>query len=175
MVVICDRMAVDLQSSYGLLRYFLSLFGIKGPKWLLDANTALISLAIVGIWKRAGYDMIIFLSGLQGISNSYYEASMLDGANKWQQFFHHFDAETDNFLRVCHGSYQLLPGIRSGYADDKGRTGTFLIRSHALSVSECIQYFKLGYACAIAYLLFFIVMGVTVFNMRMEKSMREIY
>ena len=71
---------------YGLLNYFLSLFGIKGPKWLLDANTSLISLAIVGIWKRAGYDMIIFLSGLQGISNSYYEASMLDGANKWQQF-----------------------------------------------------------------------------------------
>ena len=40
---------------------------------------------------------------------------------------------------------------------------------------NAFQYFKLGYACAIAYLLFFIVMGVTVFNMRMEKSMREIY
>ena len=51
---------------------------------------------------------------------------------------HTSDAEADDLFRVCHGSYQLLPGIRSGYADDKGRTGTFLIRSRTLSVSECI-------------------------------------
>ena len=71
---------------YGLLNYFLSLFGIQGAKWLLDAKTALLSLAIVGIWKSAGYNMIIFLSGLQGISTTYYEAAELDGASKWAQF-----------------------------------------------------------------------------------------
>ena len=71
---------------YGILNYVLSLFGIQGPKWLLNTSTSLVSLAIVGIWKNAGYNMIIFLSGLQGISTSYYEASELDGANKWQQF-----------------------------------------------------------------------------------------
>ena len=65
---------------------------------------------------------------------------MLDGANKWQQFRYITlpMLKPTTFFRVCHGSYQLLPGIRSGYADDKGRTGTFLIRSRTLSVSECI-------------------------------------
>ena len=124
---------------YGLLNYFLSLFGIKGPKWLLDANTSLISLAIVGIWKRAGYDMIIFLSGLQGISNS---------------------------------SFQVFDQVMLMTKGGPGRSSSVLV--HYL-YQNAFQYFKLGYACAIAYLLFFIVMGVTVFNMRMEKSMREIY
>ncbi len=162
---------------YGLLNYFLSLFGIKGPKWLLDANTSLISLAIVGIWKRAGYDMIIFLSGLQGISNSYYEASMLDGANKWQQFRYitlPMLKPTTFFVFVMAviSSFQVFDQVMLMTKGGPGRSSSVLV--HYL-YQNAFQYFKLGYACAIAYLLFFIVMGVTVFNMRMEKSMREIY
>ena len=162
---------------YGLLYYFLSLFGIKGPKWLLDANTSLISLAIVGIWKRAGYDMIIFLSGLQGISNSYYEASMLDGANKWQQFRYitlPMLKPTTFFVFVMAviSSFQVFDQVMLMTKGGPGRSSSVLV--HYL-YQNAFQYFKLGYACAIAYLLFFIVMGVTVVNMRMEKSMREIY
>ena len=71
---------------FGLLNYFLSFFGVKGITWLSSSSTSLISIAIVSIWKGAGYNMMLFLAGLQGISNSYYEASELDGANKWQQF-----------------------------------------------------------------------------------------
>ena len=159
------------------MNYFLSLFGIKGPKWLLDANTSLISLAIVGIWKRAGYDMIIFLSGLQGISNSYYEASMLDGANKWQQFRYitlPMLKPTTFFVFVMAviSSFHVFDQVMLMTKGGPGRSSSVLV--HYL-YQNAFQYFKLGYACAIAYLLFFIVMGVTVFNMRMEKSMREIY
>ena len=172
-----DRMAWIYNPDYGLLNYFLSLFGIKGPKWLLDANTSLISLAIVGIWKRAGYDMIIFLSGLQGISNSYYEASMLDGANKWQQFRYitlPMLKPTTFFVFVMAviSSFQVFDQVMLMTKGGPGRSSSVLV--HYL-YQNAFQYFKLGYACAIAYLLFFIVMGVTVVNMRMEKSMREIY
>ena len=84
--------------------------------------------------------MIIFLSGLQGISNSYYEASMLDGANKWQQFRYitlPMLKPTTFFVFVMAviSSFQVFDQVM---LMTKGRTGTFLIRSRTLSVSECI-------------------------------------
>lgn len=162
---------------FGLLNYFLSLFGIQGPKWLLDSSTALISLAIVGIWKNLGYNMIIFLSGLQGISNSYYEAAELDGANVFQKFFKitlPMLKPTTFFIFVMSiiSSFQVFDQVMLMTKGGPGRSSSVLV--HYL-YQNAFQYFKLGYACAIAYLLFFIVMMITLFNMRMEKSMREIY
>lgn len=162
---------------YGLLNYFLSLFGIQGPKWLLDAKTALISLAIVGIWKSAGYNMIIFLSGLQGISTTYYEAAELDGASKWAQFRYITlpmlkPTTFFIFIMAVISSFQVFDQVMLMTKGGPGRASSVLV--HYL-YQNAFQYFKLGYACAIAYLLFFIVMIITVFNMRMEKNMREIY
>lgn len=162
---------------YGLLNYFLSLFGIEGPKWLLDAKTALVSLAIVGIWKSAGYNMIIFLSGLQGISTTYYEAAELDGASKWAQFRYIIlpmlkPTTFFIFVMAVISSFQVFDQVMLMTKGGPGRSSSVLV--HYL-YQNAFQYFKLGYACAIAYLLFFIVMIITVFNMRMEKNMREIY
>lgn len=162
---------------YGILNFVLSLFGIKGPKWLLDAKTALLSIAIVGIWKNAGYNMIIFLSGLQGISTSYYEAAELDGANKFEQFRYitlPMLTPTTFFIFVMSmiSSFQVFDQVMLMTKGGPGRSSSVLV--HYL-YQNAFQYFKLGYACAIAYLLFFIVMGITLFNMRMEKNIREIY
>ena len=162
---------------YGLLNYFLSLFGIQGPKWLLDAKTALLSLAIVGIWKSAGYNMIIFLSGLQGISTTYYEAAELDGASKWAQFRYITlpmlkPTTFFIFIMAVISSFQVFDQVMLMTKGGPGRASSVLV--HYL-YQNAFQYFKLGYACAIASLLFFIVMIITVFNMRMEKNMREIY
>ena len=162
---------------YGLLNYCLSLFGIQGPKWLLDAKTALLSLAIVGIWKSAGYNMIIFLSGLQGISTTYYEAAELDGASKWAQFRYITlpmlkPTTFFIFIMAVISSFQVFDQVMLMTKGGPGRASSVLV--HYL-YQNAFQYFKLGYACAIAYLLFFIVMIITVFNMRMEKNMREIY
>ena len=162
---------------FGLLNYFLSLFGIKGPKWLLDARTSLLSLAIVGIWKSAGYNMIIFLSGLQGISTSYYEAAMLDGAGTWAQFRYitlPLLKPTTFFIFVMSviSSFQVFDQVMLMTQGGPGRSSSVLV--HYL-YQNAFTYFKLSYACAIAYLLFFIIMALTIFNMRMEKSMRENY
>ena len=162
---------------FGLLNYFLSLFGIKGPKWLLDARTSLLSLAIVGIWKSAGYNMIIFLSGLQGISTSYYEAAMLDGAGTWAQFRYitlPLVKPTAFFIFVMSviSSFQVFDQVMLMTQGGPGRSSSVLV--HYL-YQNAFTYFKLSYACAIAYLLFFIIMALTIFNMRMEKSMRENY
>lgn len=162
---------------YGLLNYFLSIFGIEGPKWLLDTRTSLLSLAIVGIWKNVGYNMIIFLSGLQGISNSYYEAAELDGANKLKQFRYitiPMLKPTTFFIFIMSviSSFQVFDQVMLMTKGGPGRSSSVLV--HYL-YQNAFQYFKLGYACAIAYLLFFIIMAITIFNMRMEKNMREIY
>lgn len=162
---------------FGLLNYFLSLFGIKGPKWLQDANSSLISLAIVGVWKNVGYNMIIFLSGLQGISTTYYEASMLDGANRWQQFRFitlPMLSPTTFFIFIMSiiSSFQVFDQVMLMTKGGPGRSSSVLV--HYL-YQNAFVYFQLGYACAIAYLLFFIVMILTIFNMHQEKKMRVIY
>ena len=162
---------------FGVLNYFLSLLHIRPVKWLISSKTSLLSLAIVGIWKRAGYDMLIFLSGLQNISTTYYEAAKLDGANKWQQFFYitlPLLKPTTFFVFVMAiiSSFQVFDQVMLMTEGGPGRSSSVLV--HYL-YQNAFVYYKLGYACAIAYLLFFIVSIITVINMRMEKSTRENY
>lgn len=75
-----------LNGDFGILNQFLANFGINGPQWLTDTSVVMISIAILSIWWQVGYNMVIFLAGLQGVSSSYYEAAEIDGASKWQQF-----------------------------------------------------------------------------------------
>lgn len=74
-------------TDFGLINYVLGLFGIDGPAWVTSPSVALISISIVTIWSSIGYDIILILAGLQGISESYYEAARLDGASPIKQFF----------------------------------------------------------------------------------------
>ncbi|MFO7651646.1 MAG: sugar ABC transporter permease, partial [bacterium] len=97
-----------LQPDRGLLNYLLSLVGMDGLRWLQDPrgliqlvapdaklapalrgpSVALLSLVMMGVWKAIGYNIVIFLAGLQNISRSYYEAARIDGANRWDLFRH---------------------------------------------------------------------------------------
>lgn len=72
---------------YGILNTMIQQFlRIPGPRWLDDAALVLPSLMVMAVWAAAGRNMIIYLSGLQGISNELYEASAIDGAGYWRQF-----------------------------------------------------------------------------------------
>lgn len=162
---------------YGLMNFFLSWFGITPQKWLTSSSTALLSLAIVGIWKRLGYDMVIFLSGLQGISTNYYEAAQLDGANSFQRFWYitvPLLRPTTFFVFVMAiiSSFQVFDQVQLMTQGGPGRSSSVLV--HYL-YQNAFQYFKMGYACALAYLLFAIVLVMTVINMRTEKKMRETF
>lgn len=75
-----------LHGNYGILNYALSLFGIRGPKWLVEANTALMGVLILTAWRVIGYAMMIYLSAMQGIPKDYYEAAAIDGADGVQRF-----------------------------------------------------------------------------------------
>jgi ABC-type sugar transport system permease subunit len=73
-------------ADYGLLNYVLRAVGLEGVDWLSDPRTALIAVMIVSAWVQIGYQMVIYLAGLQSIPATYYEAATLDGAGPWQRF-----------------------------------------------------------------------------------------
>jgi len=75
------------EGDYGLINQVLKQVGIQGPHWTTDTRTAMISLIIVGVWMSIGYNMVLFLAGLQSIPSSYYEAASIDGAGPLTKFF----------------------------------------------------------------------------------------
>lgn len=75
-----------LNGDYGVLNYILSVFGIKGPNWLNQANTALTGILFLTGWRVVGYAMMIYLSAMKGIPQDYYEAASIDGADGVQRF-----------------------------------------------------------------------------------------
>jgi multiple sugar transport system permease protein len=73
-------------NNFGILNYYLKMVGIAPVEWLTNEKYALISVAIVTVWSYIGYNMILYLAGLQDISKELYEASRIDGANRFQTF-----------------------------------------------------------------------------------------
>ena len=67
--------------NYGLINYFMSWFGLHPINWLTDPHYALLALIIMSIWKSLGFNIILFLVGLNNIDHGYYEAAEIDGAN----------------------------------------------------------------------------------------------
>ena len=86
MWILYSPAAAGANQSEGILNYALSLFGITGPHWLIDASTALAGVLILTAWRVVGYAMMIYLSAMQGIPQDYYEAARIDGADGVQQF-----------------------------------------------------------------------------------------
>ncbi len=74
-------------SQFGLLNHMLNRIGLPSVNWLSNANFSIVSVAIVGIWSVLGYNLVLFLAGLQEIPHDYYEAAEIDGASQVQQFF----------------------------------------------------------------------------------------
>ena len=72
----------------GLINQVLAVFGIAGPAWLTDPNLALYSIALIDVWKGVGIATLIYIAGLVGIPQEYYEAARVDGASGWQNFWH---------------------------------------------------------------------------------------
>jgi len=74
-------------SEFGLLNHLRNMIGLKSVDWISNPSFAFVSIAIVGIWSVVGYNMVLFLAGLQEIPHDYYEAAEIDGANAFRQFF----------------------------------------------------------------------------------------
>ncbi len=157
---------------FGLLNYILSVFGIEGPLWLTSTTWAMPAVIITSIWKGLGFNMLLFLAGLQGIDAQFYEAAKIDGANSVRQFLHitiPLLSPTTFFVTVMCiiSSFQVFDQIHVMTQGGPARSTSVLV--HYL-YQNAFQYFKMGYASAIAYVLFVIVFVVTMLQFKRTKS-----
>lgn len=181
--VVTSTIAVSLvwnwmyNKDFGLINSFLSLFHIPPVNWLTDTKTALPSIALVGIWSGAGYNMVLFLAGLQGIPKQLYEACELDGANWVQKFFHvtmPMLTPTTFFVLVMSiiGSFQVFDLVfmmTRGGPDNATRTIVSYIYDNAFS------FFKLGYASSMAWVLFVIIFILTYIQFKIQNNWVQYY
>jgi multiple sugar transport system permease protein len=152
----------------GLLNYGLSLLGVEGPQWLQDPKTALASLIIMSLWGIGGGRMIIFLAGLQGISDELYEAASLDGAKGWSVFRHITLPMLSptiffNLVLGIIGSFQVFT---TAYVMTGGGPNNATLMYVLYLYNNAFRFFKMGKASAMAWILFVILLVFTVIQFR---------
>ncbi len=154
----------------GLLNAALAGLGIQGPNWLQDEATSKWALILMGLWG-AGGGMIIWLAGLKGISTSYYEAAAIDGASAWQQFrYITLPMMTPyiffNLVMGLIGTFQIF--TQAFIMTQGGPVNSTLFFAYHL-FNNAFRYLHMGYAAAMAWFLFLIVVAITAFQMKTSK------
>lgn len=158
---------------YGLINYILGLVHIEGTSWLTDVHTALYAVILVAIWGAVGNNMVLFLAGLQSIPRTYIEAASIDGAGPIRKFLHvtlPLLTPTIFFVTVTSliGAFQVFDLIflmfgQNSPALPAGETIVYLFYQHAFIDNDK------GYASAIAVFLFFIILLVTIVQLKLQK------
>lgn len=153
-----------LVSDFGMVNYIISLFGVRGPNWLTDKRFAMPSVVGVSIWKGLGFNMMLFIAGLQNIPETYYEAFRMDSENKVKQVIHitlPLMAPTTFFVFTMSiiNSFQVFDLVQMMTNGGPGRNTSVLV--HYI-YQNAFRYFRMGYASALAYILFFIILIVTI-------------
>ncbi len=160
-----------LNADTGLINGVLAQMGIEGVKWLTDPDLVLASIAMVTVWWQVGYNMVIFLAGLQNIPQTYYEAASIDGAGRFSQFWHitlPMVSSTTFFTLITTiiGSFQIFDQahvMTQGGPARASYTVVYNIYDHAF------QKFIMGEASAIAMCLFVVILGITALQMALQK------
>ena len=158
---------------YGLVNTLLGKAGIHGPYWISDQHTALIAVAVVGLWSGVGYTMVILMAGLESIPRQYYEAAQIDGAGPVRQFF----ALTLPLLSPSLFFVTVLSVIGTLQTFDLvyvliGGTNPALPQTRSvvyLFYQDAFVNNNRGYAAAIALVLLLVTVALTGFQFRLQK------
>ncbi|MEW6037179.1 MAG: sugar ABC transporter permease [Pseudomonadota bacterium] len=152
------------QPRYGVLNYLLGGFGIGPVDWLGDPHWAMPAIILMAVWKNFGFNMIVFVAGLQSIPESLYEAASIDGAGARQRFFRiTLPLLAPSFLFVAVitmiGHFQLFA---EPYVMTQGGPAGSTLSLALLMYQQGFRWWNLGYASAIALVLFGLVLSLTV-------------
>jgi multiple sugar transport system permease protein len=157
---------------FGIFNYLLSLIGITPIDWLGDPNWAMPAIIIMAIWKNFGYNMIIFIAGLQNIPQELYEAANIDGAGKWKQFTSitiPMLAPTTLFITTITmiGYIQLFA---EPYVMTQGGPLNATLSIVLLMYEQGFRWWNMGYSASVAFVLFaLILIGSVLQNMLRKK------
>lgn len=160
---------------YGLANTLLALIGVPPQDWLASITQAMPCVIFVSIWKGLGFNVVIFLAGLTGVDPQLYEAASIDGANVWTKLWKITMPSlrpTIAFVLINNtiSSFQAFDQIymlTSGGPAKATQTISYLIYNNAFS------YFKQGYASAMAYILFLVILAVSIVQLRISANSKN--
>lgn len=157
---------------FGLVNHFLSMFGVPSINWLGSMDTAMAAIIIMSLWQGFGYNMVIFIAGIYGIPSSLKEAARIDGAGRIAVFRHITlpMLSPSIFFAVVMtviSSFQVFDQTLVMTAGGPGNaTNTIVLYLY----QNAFTYLRMGYASAMAWVLFVIIMAVTLVQMRLQKE-----
>ena len=161
-------------SEFGLFNHILNSIGLKSVNWISNPKIAFISIALVGIWSVIGYNIVLFLAGLQEIPRDYYEAAEIDGASGIREFFSitlPLISSTMFFVTITRiiSALQVFDSIfmmmdRTNPAFSKTQSLVYLFYRYSFIESNK------GYGSAIVMLLLLVIMIITIIQMRLQKK-----
>jgi len=162
------------QPTFGLFNTILSLLHLPKQSWLTSPNQALFSIVIMSVWKNLGFNMVIFLAGLQGISETYYEAARIDGANRRHCLWYitlPLLKPTTTFVLIMTvlGAFQIFvePYIMT---DPPGSplNSTRVLVLHIYEVA--FRWLRMSYGASMAFVLFGIMLIFTVLQLKFLRA-----
>lgn len=156
---------------YGVLNWFVGLFGIQPIPWLQSETWVVVGFIIMGLWGIGG-GMLILLAALQGIPTELYEAASIDGANQWRKFWNITVPMTSPalFFNLVTGIIGTLQIFTSAYIITRGGPN-YATYFYALNIYlTAFSYLRLGYASALAWILFVIILALTLIVFKWSNS-----
>ena len=157
---------------YGLINYALGAVGIDPVDWLGDPHWAMPAIILLAVWKNFGYNMLIFIAGLQAIPQELYEAADLDGAGPWRRFRHvtlPMLGPTLLFVGLITmiGFFQLFaePYVMTQGGPLQSTTSMVL-----LMYEEGFRWWRMGYAAAVAFVLFLVILAFMLVQRRLQRE-----
>lgn len=172
MVVIAIVFGLLLSSEHGLLNYALAFIGIGPIDWLNDSQWSKVAIALLVLWRWTGYNMVLMLAGLQGISPDYYEAAAVDGATRWRQVWH----VTLPLMRPTFMFCIMLSLVGTVYMFDevlvltRGGPGTSSTNFGLYLFNVSFGDFRFGYASCVAYTISIGVVAVSLVIHRFRQG-----
>ena len=153
-----------LATEGGIINNILGLVGIGKVNWLGRYNLALISVSIVAIWKNVGYFLVIYYAGLMDVPKSLYEAAKVDGASPLQQFLYITvpALKPITYLVITLGTIWSFQVFDLVYTMTGGGPGTATITMVMSIYQSGFKQYKMGYASAMAFVLFLIVIVISI-------------
>lgn len=158
-------------TNYGVINYVLTIFGLDGVNWSGSYFGTHFAISMMVIWRWTGYNTIIYLAGLQSISRDLYEAATIDGANKLQQLIYITIPALRpiiifTVIQSTIGGLQIFtePLLFGRGSSNQGLTMTLYL------YEEAFTRFNFGYAAAIAWLLFFIIIIFSIINLLITRK-----
>ena len=160
-----------LNPQYGIVNRLLGFVGVQGPGWWLDPHWAMPSIILASAWKDIGFTMVIFLAGLQAIPEEYYEAASLDGAGRWSRF----RSITFPLLSPASFFVVVISLINNVQVFDQvwvmtqgGPAGSTTVVVQQI-VQNAFSFGRMGYAAAMSWVLFAVILIITVVQLRLQK------